>query len=159
MGRPDAATRSRRVEEAATSEEPAARPEQELYAALGAQLRTPPVVSAGIIGAGALGVCFAVALVLAALPDRSLIGFLGSDATDLEETFRQMCQLVLAGFQNDALIDILRQTDRVPRRWCSRRCRSARRSCSPAASGRGWRRFPSGPGSPGRRPAASCSPC
>ena len=99
--------------EAAAPDEPAARPEQELYAALGAQLRTPPVVSAGIIGAGALGVCFAVALVLAALPDRSLIGFLGSDATYLEETFRQMCQLVLAGFQNDALFDILRQTDRV----------------------------------------------
>jgi hypothetical protein len=71
------------------------------------------VVSAGIIGAGALGICFAVALVLAALPDRSLIGFLGSDATYLEETFRQMCQLVLAGFQNDALFDIFRQTDRV----------------------------------------------
>ncbi len=91
----------------------APRPEEELYAALGARLRTPPVVSAGIIGAGALGVCFAVALVLAALPDRSLIGFLGDDATYLEETFRQMCQLVLAGFQNDALFDIFRQTDRV----------------------------------------------
>jgi hypothetical protein len=99
--------------ESAAPEEPAARPEQELYAALGAQLRTPPVVSAGIIGAGALGACFLVALVLAVLPDRSLIGFLGSDATYLEETFRQMCQLVLAGFQNDALFDIFRQTDRV----------------------------------------------
>jgi hypothetical protein len=104
----------------AAAEEPAReapprapRPEEELYAALGAHLRTPPVVSAGIIGAGALGICFAVALVLAALPDRSLIGFLGADATYLEETFRQMCQLVLAGFENDALFDIFRQTDRV----------------------------------------------
>jgi hypothetical protein len=102
---------------AAEAEEPpparAPRPEEELYAALGAQLRTPPVVSAAIIGAGALGVCFVVALVLAALPDRSLIGFLGNDATYLEETFRQMCQLVLAGFENDALFDVFRQTDRV----------------------------------------------
>jgi hypothetical protein len=116
---PPAAEPPRR--EWAAAEEPAQeappprapRPEEELYAALGAHLRTPPVVSAGIIGVGALGICFAVALVLAALPDRSLIGFLGSDATYLEETFRQMCQLVLAGFENDALFDVFRQTDRV----------------------------------------------
>ena len=101
-------------------------PEQELYAALGAQLRTPPVVSAGIIGAGALGVCFAVALVLAALPDRSLIGFLGSDATYLEETFRQMCQLVLAGFENDAAVRHL-PPDR-PRRAARLRGGAARRT-------------------------------
>jgi hypothetical protein len=117
---PAAAAEPRRewaaAEEPAGEEAPPARaprPEEQLYAALGAHLRTPPVVSAGIIGAGALGICFAVALVLAALPDRSLIGFLGSDATYLEETFRQMCQLVLAGFENDALFDVFRQTDRV----------------------------------------------
>ena len=56
---------------------------------------------------------FVAGFVLAALPDASLIGFLGVDAGYVEEAFRQMVQLVLAGFENDALFDAFRNTSRV----------------------------------------------
>ena len=56
---------------------------------------------------------FLAGFVLAALPDASLIGFLGADAGYVEEAFRQMVQLVLAGFENDALFDVFKSTSRV----------------------------------------------
>ena len=56
---------------------------------------------------------FVAGFVLAALPDASLIGFLGADAGYVQEAFRQMVQLVLAGFENDALFDAFRNTSRV----------------------------------------------
>ena len=59
---------------------------------------------------------------LAALPDASLIGFLGSDAGYVQEACRQMVQLVLGGFENDALFEAFRDTSRVAP-GCSRSCR------------------------------------
>ena len=56
---------------------------------------------------------FLAGFVLAALPDASLIGFLGADAGYVEEAFRQMVQLVLAGFENDSLFDVFKSTSRV----------------------------------------------
>ena len=53
---------------------------------------------------------FVAGFILAALPDVSLIGFLGADAGYVEEAFRQMVQLVLAGFENDALFEVFRST-------------------------------------------------
>ena len=70
-------------------------------------------MAAGVIGIGTFAVVFITGFVLAALPDASLIGFLGADAGYVEEAFRQMVQLVLAGFENDALFDAFRNTSRV----------------------------------------------
>jgi hypothetical protein len=88
-------------------------PQAELVDQLGRLGRTPAVVAAGVIGIGTFVVVFLVALVLAALPDRSLIGFLGIDAGYLEETFRQMVQLVLAGFHNEAAFAVFPSTVRI----------------------------------------------
>ena len=85
----------------------------ELVGQLGQLGQTPAVVAAAVIGAGTFPVVFVVGFVLAALPDDSLIGFLGADAGYVEEAFRQMVQLVLAGFQNDALFEVFRSTSRV----------------------------------------------
>ncbi|MEA2132826.1 MAG: zinc-ribbon domain [Solirubrobacteraceae bacterium] len=97
-------------------EPPAARsvPAQtELVDQLGRLGQTPAVVAAGVIGAGTFAVVLVVGFVLAALPDASLIGFLGSDAGYVQEACRQMAQLVLAGFENDALFNAFRDTSRV----------------------------------------------
>ncbi len=97
--------------------EPAARPrsaaQAELVGQLGQLGQTPAVVAAGVIGIGTFAVVFVVGFVLAALPDASLIGFLGADAGYVEEAFRQMVQLVLAGFENDSLFDVFKSTSRV----------------------------------------------
>ena len=85
----------------------------ELDRQLGQLGQTPAVVAAGIIGAGTFAVVFVAGFILAALPDASLIGFLGADAGYVEEAFRQMVQLVLAGFENDALFEVFRSTSRV----------------------------------------------
>jgi zinc-ribbon domain len=85
----------------------------ELVDQLSALGRTPAVVAAGVIGVGTFAVVFVAGFVLAALPDASLIGFLGANAGYVEEAFRQMVQLVLAGFENDALFDAFRSTSRV----------------------------------------------
>src|SRR6476469_9456376 len=69
-------------------EPPSSRPAQaELVGQLG---QTPAVVAAGVIGAGTFAVVFVAGFILAALPDASLIGFLGADAGYVEEAFRQM---------------------------------------------------------------------
>ena len=47
-------------------------------------------MAAGVIGIGTFAVVFVVGFVLAALPDASLIGFLGAGAGYVEEAFRQM---------------------------------------------------------------------
>ena len=83
-------------------------PKAELVGQLGELGQTPAVVAAGVIGLGTFAVVFVAGFVLAALPDASLIGFLGADAGYLEEAFRQMVQLVLAGFENDALFEVFR---------------------------------------------------
>jgi hypothetical protein len=70
-------------------------------------------VAAGVIGLGTFAVVFVAGFLLAALPDASLIGFLGADAGYVEEAFRQMVQLVLAGFENDALFDVFKSTSRL----------------------------------------------
>jgi hypothetical protein len=88
-------------------------PQAELVDQLGRLGRTPAVVAAGVIGGGTFVAVFAVGVVLAALPDQSLIGFLGADAGYLTEAFRQMVQLVLAGFENDALFEAFENTSRV----------------------------------------------
>lgn len=97
--------------------EPAPRPrsaaQAELVGQLGQLGQTPAVVAAGVIGVGTFAVVFVAGFILAALPDASLIGFLGADAGYLEEAFRQMVQLVLAGFENDALFDVFKSTSRV----------------------------------------------
>ena len=85
----------------------------ELVGQLGALGQTPAAVAAGVIGVGTFAVVFVAGFVLAALPDASLIGFLGADAGYVQEAFRQMVQLVLAGFENDALFDAFRNTSRV----------------------------------------------
>ena len=85
----------------------------ELVDQLGKLGQTPAVVAAGVIGVGTFVVVLIAGFVLAALPDASLIGFLGADAGYVEEAFRQMVQLVLAGFENDALFDAFRNTSRV----------------------------------------------
>jgi hypothetical protein len=85
----------------------------ELVGQLGALGQTPAAVAAGVIGVGTFAVVFVVGFLLAALPDASLIGFLGADAGYVEEAFRQMVQLVLAGFENDSLFDAFRNTSRV----------------------------------------------
>ena len=85
----------------------------ELVGQLGQLGQTPAVVAAGVIGIGTFAVVFVVGFVLAALPDASLIGFLGADAGYVEEAFRQMVQLVLAGFENDSLFDVFKSTSRV----------------------------------------------
>jgi zinc-ribbon domain len=85
----------------------------ELVGQLGQLGQTPAVVAAGVIGLGTFAVVFVVGFVLAALPDASLIGFLGADAGYVEEAFRQMVQLVLAGFENDSLFDVFKSTSRV----------------------------------------------
>ena len=90
-----------------------AAPQAELVGQLGALGQTPAVVAAGVIGIGTFAVVFLAGFVLAALPDASLIGFLGADAGYVEEAFRQMVQLVLAGFETDALFDAFRNTSRV----------------------------------------------
>ena len=92
---------------------PEAKPERELVGQLGALGQTPAAVAAGVIGIGTFAVVFVAGFVLAALPDASLIGFLGADAGYVEEAFRQMVQLVLAGFENDSLFDAFRNTSRV----------------------------------------------
>ena len=66
-----------------------------------------------MIGLGTFAIVLITGFILAALPDASLIGFLGADAGYVEEAFRQMVQLVLAGFENDALFDAFRNTSRV----------------------------------------------
>jgi hypothetical protein len=71
------------------------------------------VVAAGVIGIGTFVVVFVVGLVLAALPDSSTIGFLGANAGYLEETFRQMVQLVLAGFHNESIFAGFDSTSRI----------------------------------------------
>jgi hypothetical protein len=99
--------------------EPAPQPQRtapipaELVDQLATLGRTPAVVAALVIGAGTFAVVFVAGFILAALPDASLIGFLGADAGYVEEAFRQMVQLVLAGFENDALFDAFRHTSRV----------------------------------------------
>lgn len=85
----------------------------ELVGQLGQLGQTPAVVAAGVIGIGTFAVVFVVGFVLAALPDASLIGFLGADAGYVEEAFRQMVQLVLGGFENDSLFDVFKSTSRV----------------------------------------------
>jgi hypothetical protein len=85
----------------------------DLAGRLGQLGRTPAVVAAAVIGAGTFAVVFVAGFVLAALPDASLIGFLGADAGYVEEAFRQMVQLVLAGFENDSLFQVFRSTSRV----------------------------------------------
>jgi hypothetical protein len=85
----------------------------ELVDQLGRLGQTPAVVAAGVIGVGTFAVVFVAGFVLAALPDASLIGFLGADAGYVEEAFRQMVQLVLGGFENDALFEAFRSTSRV----------------------------------------------
>jgi hypothetical protein len=108
--------------EAAPEPEPAAaepsRPragaaQAELVGQLGALGQTPAAVAVGVIGVGTFAAVFVVGFVLAALPDASLIGFLGADAGYVEEAFRQMVQLVLAGFETDPLFDAFRNTSRV----------------------------------------------
>jgi hypothetical protein len=98
--------------------EPASSPprsaaQAELVGQLGQLGQTPAVIAAGVIGIGTFAVVFVVGFVLAALPDASLIGFLGADAGYVEEAFRQMVQLVLAGFENDSLFDVFKSTSRV----------------------------------------------
>ncbi len=85
----------------------------ELVDQLGKLGQTPAVVAAGVIGIGTFLVVLVAGFVLAALPDASLIGFLGSDAGYVQEACRQMVQLVLGGFQNDALFAAFRDTSRV----------------------------------------------
>jgi hypothetical protein len=85
----------------------------ELVGQLGALGQTPAAVAAGVIGLGTFAVVFVAGFVLAALPDASLIGFLGAAAGYVEEAFRQMVQLVLAGFENDSLFEAFRNTSRV----------------------------------------------
>ena len=85
----------------------------ELVDQLGKLGQTPAVVAAAVIGVGTFAVVFVAGLVLAALPDASLIGFLGSDAGYVQEACRQMVQLVLGGFENDALFEAFRDTSRV----------------------------------------------
>ena len=80
---------------------------------LGQLGQTPAVIAAAVIGTGTFAVVLVAGFVLAALPDASLIGFLGADAGYVEEAFRQMVQLVLAGFENDALFEAFRNTSRV----------------------------------------------
>ncbi|HYH90005.1 MAG TPA: hypothetical protein VEX67_12275 [Solirubrobacteraceae bacterium] len=80
---------------------------------LGKLGQTPAVVAAGVIGVGTFAAVFVAGFILAALPDASLIGFLGVNAGYVEEAFRQMVQLVLAGFENDALFEAFRNTSRV----------------------------------------------
>ena len=92
---------------------PSPSPQAELVSQLGALGQTPAAVAAGVIGIGTFAVVFITGFVLAALPDASLIGFLGADAGYVEEAFRQMVQLVLAGFENDSLFDAFRNTSRV----------------------------------------------
>src|SRR3954470_9756192 len=95
------------------AEAPRSAAQAELVGQLGQLRQTPAVVAAGVIGIGTFVVVFLVGFVLAALPDASLIGFLGADAGYVEEAFRQMVQLVLAGFENDSLFDVFRSTNRV----------------------------------------------
>ena len=85
----------------------------ELVGQLGALGQTPAAVAAAVIGGGTFAVVLVSGFVLAALPDASLIGFLGADAGYVEEAFRQMVQLVLAGFENDSLFAAFRNTSRV----------------------------------------------
>jgi hypothetical protein len=85
----------------------------ELAGQLGQLGQTPAVVAAAVIGVGTFAVVFVAGFVLAALPDASLIGFLGADAGYVEEAFRQMVQLVLAGFENDSVFEVFRSTSRV----------------------------------------------
>ena len=85
----------------------------ELVGQLGALGQTPAAVAAAVIGVGTFVVVFVAGFVLAALPDASLIGFLGADAGYVEDAFRQMVQLVLAGFENDSLFEAFRNTSRV----------------------------------------------
>lgn len=102
--------------EPARSEPPRGRsaPAQaELVDQLGKLGQTPAVVAAGVIGVGTFAVVAVAGLVLAALPDASLIGFLGSNAGYVQDACRQMVQLVLGGFENDALFDAFRDTSRV----------------------------------------------
>jgi zinc-ribbon domain len=99
--------------EPAPSKPRSAAPQAELVGQLGALGQTPAAVAAAVIGVGTFAVVFVAGFVLAALPDASLIGFLGADASYVEEAFRQMVQLVLAGFENDAVFDAFRNTSRV----------------------------------------------
>ena len=85
----------------------------ELVGQLGQLGQTPAVIAAAVIGVGTFAAVFVAGFILAALPDASLIGFLGADAGYVEEAFRQMVQLVLAGFENDALFQVFRSTSRV----------------------------------------------
>jgi hypothetical protein len=96
-----------------TASRPRSAAQAELVGQLGQLGQTPAVVAAGVIGIGTFAVVFVVGFVLAALPDASLIGFLGADAGYVEEAFRQMVQLVLAGFENDSLFDVFKSTSRV----------------------------------------------
>jgi len=96
--------------------EPAATPpppQAELVDQLGRLGRTPAVAAAAVIGLGTFVTVFVAGVVLAALPDRSLIGFLGADAGYLTEAFRQMVQLVLAGFESNAVFAAFQDTSRV----------------------------------------------
>jgi zinc-ribbon domain len=109
-------TRSEPTPEPAPAADPPRRsppPQAELVDQLGRLGQTPAVVAAGVIGAGTFAVVLVAGFVLAALPDASLIGFLGSDAGYVQEACRQMAQLVLAGFENDSLFDAFRHTSRV----------------------------------------------
>ena len=85
----------------------------ELVGQIGALGQTPAAVAAAVIGVGTFAVVCVAGFVLAALPDASRIGFLGADAGYVEEAFRQMVQLVLAGFENDSLFEAFRNTSRV----------------------------------------------
>jgi hypothetical protein len=96
-----------------TEARPRSAAQAELVGQLGQLGQTPAVVAAGVIGLGTFAVVFVGGFILAALPDASLIGFLGADAGYVTEAFRQMVQLVLAGFENDSVFDVFRSTSRV----------------------------------------------